>query len=57
MKSRTASEHAEAEHMLEQMAALDPSPPNCVGFDELIKAVSHHASRGERCCPYATVAQ
>jgi hemerythrin superfamily protein len=41
-------EHAEAEHMLEQMAAMDPeSAEFASALEELIKAVNHHVEEEE----------
>jgi len=41
-------EHAEAEHMLEQMTAMDPeSTEFAAALDELIKAVNHHVEEEE----------
>lgn len=46
--AHSQGEHAEAEHMLEQMAALDPeSAQFASALDELIKAVSHHVEEEE----------
>jgi hemerythrin superfamily protein len=40
--------HAEAEHMLEQMAAMDPESAEFdKALDELIKAVNHHVEEEE----------
>jgi hemerythrin superfamily protein len=41
-------EHAEAEHMLEQMTAMDPESAEFdAALDELIKAVNHHVEEEE----------
>jgi hemerythrin superfamily protein len=43
-------EHAEAEHMLEQMTAMDPESAEFdAALDELIKAVNHHVEEEEPC--------
>lgn len=46
--AHSQGEHAEAEHMLEQMAAMDAdSAEFAAALDELIKAVNHHVEEEE----------
>ena len=46
--AHSQGEHAEAEHMLEQMTAMDPdSAEFATALDELIKAVNHHVEEEE----------
>jgi len=46
--AHSQGEHAEAEHMLEQMAAMDPESAEFArALDELIKAVNHHVEEEE----------
>jgi hemerythrin superfamily protein len=46
--AHSQGEHAEAEHMLEQMTAMDPdSAESATALDELIKAVNHHVEEEE----------
>ncbi len=46
--AHSQGEHAEAEHMLEEMAAMDPESAEFdTALDELIKAVSHHVEEEE----------
>ena len=46
--AHSQGEHAEAEHMLEQMTAMDPeSAEFAAALDELIKAVNHHVEEEE----------
>jgi hypothetical protein len=46
--AHSQGEHAEAEHMLEQMTAMDPeSAEFAAALEELIKAVNHHVSEEE----------
>jgi hemerythrin superfamily protein len=46
--AHSQGEHAEAEHILEQMTAMDPdSAEFATALDELIKAVNHHVEEEE----------
>jgi hemerythrin superfamily protein len=46
--AHSQGEHAEAEHMLEEMAAMDPDSAEFdAALDKLIKAVSHHVKEEE----------
>jgi hemerythrin superfamily protein len=46
--AHSQGEHAEAEHMLEQMSAMDPESAEFdAALDELIKAVNHHVEEEE----------
>ena len=46
--AHSQGEHAEAEHMLEEMAAMDPESAEFdTALEELIKAVSHHVEEEE----------
>ena len=46
--AHSQGEHAEAEHMLEEMTAMDPeSAEFAAALDELIKAVNHHVEEEE----------
>jgi hemerythrin superfamily protein len=46
--AHSQGEHAEAEHMLEQMTAMDPESAEFgAALEELIKAVNHHVEEEE----------
>jgi hemerythrin superfamily protein len=48
--AHSQGEHAEAEHMLEEMTAMDFEPAEFeTALDELIKAVKHHVDQEESC--------